>query len=317
MDDSPSGSPSGSPCPSRTLGPGRPTGRPPAAHLDDWLKPLALGTRAAPTPVLGQKRPLAQTPSPPPAARHAAPLVGAGPEGSMSHGCRARAETPLGAIALGTTPLHGCWPAVQVTPAAGRGFGHMSRSPSGPPGPSALLSCLCSSLTTPRLLLWPFWPCSLLSGRSPCPRPPRRGGRSLIWRCWNMARCTRRAWTCSPGRPLSSPRSLLCGAAYTPPSSRAARSEAGCGTGRSIYAAPRPRPTFDASPAAPPTGWLGGGALCSGGPGLRRRSQRRRLRPRELRPASLGLARPSIWLNGRLYYLPPSDFGPTAAHFYL
>jgi len=41
------------------------------------------------------------------------------PEGSMSRGCRARAETPLGAIALGTTPLRGRWPAVQVTPAAG------------------------------------------------------------------------------------------------------------------------------------------------------------------------------------------------------
>ena len=37
----------------------------------------------------------------------------------MSRGCRARAETPLGAIALGTTPLRGRWPALQVTPAAG------------------------------------------------------------------------------------------------------------------------------------------------------------------------------------------------------
>ena len=37
----------------------------------------------------------------------------------MSHACRARAETPLGAIALGTTPLHGCWPTQQATPAAG------------------------------------------------------------------------------------------------------------------------------------------------------------------------------------------------------
>ncbi len=37
----------------------------------------------------------------------------------MSHACRARAETPLGAIALGITLLHGCWPALQVSPAAG------------------------------------------------------------------------------------------------------------------------------------------------------------------------------------------------------
>ncbi len=37
----------------------------------------------------------------------------------MSHTCRARAETPLEAIALGTTPLHGFWPAQQATPVAG------------------------------------------------------------------------------------------------------------------------------------------------------------------------------------------------------
>ncbi len=34
------------------------------------------------------------------------------------HEPRMCAETPLGAIVLGTTPLHGCWPALQATPAA-------------------------------------------------------------------------------------------------------------------------------------------------------------------------------------------------------
>ena len=50
----------------------------------------------------------------------------------MSRGCRARAETPLGAIALGTTPLHGCWPALQVTPAAGTRLRPHEPLPVGP-----------------------------------------------------------------------------------------------------------------------------------------------------------------------------------------
>ena len=65
MEDSPPGSPAAAWTPT------------PDSPRSDWLKPLALSTPAAPTLVLGQKRSLAQTAAPP-AARHAAPLVGAG-----------------------------------------------------------------------------------------------------------------------------------------------------------------------------------------------------------------------------------------------
>ena len=81
-DDSPSGSPVNSPRPaqprSRSCSAGEvPT---PGSPRSAWLKPLAMSTPAAQTPVLGKKRPLSQTPSPPSEAQHAAPRVGAGPK---------------------------------------------------------------------------------------------------------------------------------------------------------------------------------------------------------------------------------------------
>ena len=166
----------------------------------------------------------------------------------MSHACRARAETPLGAIALGTTPAAG----TRLRP----------HEPL-PVRPSLLLCApillvLLTHLSRPRP--WPCWPCSLSSWRSPYPRTPRRGGWSRCWRCRSMAHWTRRGWTSSSGRLRFSQRCSFCGAAFTPPSSRAAGSEADCRTGRGTGAAQNPRPALDASPAAPPAGRLAGGS---------------------------------------------------------
>ncbi len=93
-DDSLSASPANSPHRSRTRSRSCPTDEMPApgSPRSAWLKPLAnLGPSAAPTSVLGVKRPFARTPPQPmatslatlPAARepqqqHAAPRVGAG-----------------------------------------------------------------------------------------------------------------------------------------------------------------------------------------------------------------------------------------------
>ena len=98
LDDNLSASPADSPRPSRTRSRSCPTSLPtdempaPGSPRSAWLKPPAnLGPSAAPTSVLGVKRPLARSPPQPkamslatsPAAReplqqHAAPRVGAG-----------------------------------------------------------------------------------------------------------------------------------------------------------------------------------------------------------------------------------------------
>jgi hypothetical protein len=95
--DSRSDSYTGSPSHSRTRSRSWPADEapPPNSPRSSWLKPLKLTLPDAPTPVLGRKRPLSQTPPPPsatsptttsllaarePQQQHAAPLAGAVPQ---------------------------------------------------------------------------------------------------------------------------------------------------------------------------------------------------------------------------------------------
>jgi hypothetical protein len=155
----------------------------------------------------------------------------------MSHWCRARAETPLGAIALDTPT----------------------------PPPERWTSLLL------KLLLLALWLCSS-APTGPWLTPELAG--PCLWLQDQRARTHPADATTYAKLPLGQrapacPGRRVGGSLRKPPR-------------RPCRTAPTPRPGPASSRAARrPARWRL--ALCRGGPGLRRRSQRRRLRPRTLR----------------------------------
>ena len=172
----------------------------------------------------------------------------------MSYACRARAETPRGAIALGTTPLHGCWQALQSFPAAATQLcthDPLLATPALLLCAPILLVCITplSPLTTVAVLA--LFAC-FLAITVPSHDTPRRLEPVLAVSEHGTLDAPRL------DEHLRSPAFLAallvlwrCLYFTIPPD---CRKEAGCGTGRGICAAPRPRLVLDASPAAPPTG---------------------------------------------------------------